>query len=81
MIFENGKTSKGKTLKARNFRKSYVILTPFEEICPEIFLSYAVGECFTLSMFLGSKPIAIALAIGRNKAKEKARFLARWVTH
>ena len=80
MIFGNGNTSKGKTLKARNFRKSYVILTPFEDVCPETFLSYAVGKCFSSSIFLENKSIAIVFAIRRNKAKEKTRLLAGWVT-
>ena len=37
MIFRNGNNSKGKTLKARNFHKSYGILTPFEEVYPKFF--------------------------------------------
>ena len=72
MVFGNGSTSKVKTLKARNVLKSYVILTPFEEVCPKIFLSYAVGKCFLFSIFLENKSIAIFFAIRRNKAKEKA---------
>ena len=75
MIFGNGSTSKEKILKARNFHKSYVILTPFQEVYPKLFLSYGVCQVFPLSIFLGNKSIAIAFAIRRNKAKEKARLL------
>ena len=71
MIFGNGSTSKGKILKARNFHKSYVILTPFQEVYPKLFFC----QVFPLSIFLGNKSIAIAFAIRRNKAKEKARLL------
>ena len=81
MISETGNTSKGKTLKARNFHESYGILTPFEEVYPKFFLSYGVCKFFLLSIFLGNKFIAIAFAIGTNKAKEKARLSARWVEH
>ena len=58
-----------------------VILTPFEEGYPNFFLSYAVCKCFPLLIFLGNNSIAIVFAIRRNKAKEKARLLARWVEH
>ena len=81
MIFRNGNNSKGKTLKARNFHESYGILTPFEEVYPKFFLSYGVCKFFLLSIFLGNESIAIASAIGTNKAKEKAKLLARWVKY
>ena len=81
MILGNGNTLKGKPLKVRNFLKSYAILTTFEEVYPKIFLSYAVCKGFPLSILLGNKSIATAFAIRRNKAKEEARLLARWVEH
>ena len=81
MILGNGNTSKGKTLKVRKFHKSYVILTPFEEVYPKSFWSYAVCKGFPLSILLGNKSIATVFAIRRSKAKEKARMLARWVEH
>ena len=79
--FQKRKYLKGKTLKPRNFHKSNVILTLFEEVYSKIILSYAICKCFYLSIFLGNKFIAIVFAIRKDKAKEKARLLACWVEH
>ena len=82
MIFGNENTSKGKILKTRNFLKSYVIFTHLRKSVSKRFclLSYAIGKCSPLSIFLENKSIAIVFAIRRNNAKEKVRLLAGWVT-
>lgn len=57
--------------KPRRFHKFCVILTPFEQVYPKLFLSYAVRKCFHWWKFLEDEPIAIDFHIWRDKTKEK----------
>ena len=50
--FEKRKYLKGEILKARSFRKFYVILTPFEEVYQTLFLLVSF-QMFSLVKFFG----------------------------
>ena len=72
MIFGNGSTSKGKILKARNFHKSYVILTPFQEVYPKLFfVLWSFAKFFPCRYFWEISPLLLLLPFEGIKQKKK----------